>query len=324
MRASKPVCNDPKSSQESVAQAALGATICAERNFFQYNVEMQGGKWNKTAQGSRELHSIGLVGCGTIGSRVAEMGHGCGFKVYYTDIRGPRPEMEGIAEFVETREELYKLTRVITLHTWGGQENYDLIDADDIAMMQPETTLVNFARGCLVNEQALVDGHEAGQIHRYHGDVFKQEKKNGQPFKSILAGRSWTSLSPHVGGSTEDNWKRIAEFMAGEVILTVRFGNLNTVRNLPPREQVPFDLAEGGPRTRIFYAHHNRAGAANQLIGPLAEAGFNKLYDRTEPGEGDIATCVVDFEVVRDDPRFLEIIQRVHESDDCIDIRICA
>lgn len=161
-----PVLNAPGAFAEAVAECAIGLTLMVTRHLGAIDRGIRAGGWPKI-QG-RELRgaTLGMIGYGAIGRRIAELGRAFGMEVVFHDpfVEGslPVPEVAAAAD-------------VLCLACALTAENRHMVDAGLLASMKPESVLVNVARGPLVDTDALVAALSAGQIAGAGLDVFEDE-----------------------------------------------------------------------------------------------------------------------------------------------------
>ena len=224
------VFNIPGGSSQSVAEYAIGSIINVMKKMTWANNDMKRGVFDRVKYRSQELEgkTIGIVGIGQIGMRVAQLALAFGMKVLANDpyVRivydpntwdgltpTPKIEMVGL-------EELLKRSDVVTLHCPLNQETHHLISTRELAMMQPHAYLVNTARGPIVDEEALRDALLEGQIAGAAIDVLDKEPTRGVPYETPLMelDDSLCILSPHLGGVTLESQARIGVIVANRIM----------------------------------------------------------------------------------------------------------
>lgn len=204
------VRNTPNSSSASVAELALAHMFSLARFVGISNVTMREGKWNKKNYTGIELagKTLGLVGFGRISIELAKKATALGMKVVYTNRRGPR---EDFPEYgYSTLEELLRISDFVSIHTPSLEGGKSLIGKDELKMMKNTAYLVNCARGGVVDEEALLQALESGDLAGAGIDVFVEEP----PKNSALINHPNVSVTPHIGGSTAEAQERIG----GEIV----------------------------------------------------------------------------------------------------------
>ncbi len=224
------VFNVPGGSSQSVAETTLGLIINVTKKLVQANNDVKAGVFDRVKYGSLELEgkTLGLVGIGQIGMRVARLALAFGMKVLANDpyVRivydpnvwdGTTPSAR--IELVDL-EELLKRSDVVSLHCPLNAETRHLISSRELAMMQPHAFLINTARGPVVDEQALRDALVEKRIAGAAVDVFDAEPTRGVPFETPLLGLDDATclLSPHIAGVTRESQARIGVIVANRVM----------------------------------------------------------------------------------------------------------
>ena len=225
------VVNTPAASSLSVAELVIAHMFSMARWLHEANRNMPtkgdtefGALKKKYSKGS-ELRgkTLGIIGFGRIGQEAAKIGLGAGMKIIASDpyiadatltldIQGA-PKIE-IKIKTSSQDDVLAQSDFITLHVPGGK----VITKNEIAKMKKGVMLINASRGGVIDEKDLIDGLNSGQIAHAALDVFEGEPK---PKKEILS-HPQISLSPHVGGSTEESQERIGIELAEKIIHFLR------------------------------------------------------------------------------------------------------
>jgi D-3-phosphoglycerate dehydrogenase len=198
------VFNAPFSNTRSIAELVVALSVVLLRNVADKSVAVHRGVWLKDSRGSFELRrkTIGILGCGNIGSQVSVMAEALGMNVVYYDIQKKLPF--GNAEQVRDLRELCRRANVVTLHVPSNATTRNMINEETLSYFQKRTIFLNYSRGDVVDLNALRaairDGRIGGAV-----DVFPDEpEKNGDGFASVLQNLPNVILTPHIGGSTEE------------------------------------------------------------------------------------------------------------------------
>ena len=284
------VFNAPYSNTRSVVELAIGLTITLMRDVVDKSAAMHEGRWNKSADGSRELRgkTLGIVGYGAIGSQLSVLAEALGMRVIFHDL-SERLAL-GNAKRMRSLDALLAEADVVTLHVDGRRENANLIGASELQMMRPGTLFLNLSRGHVVNVGALAQAIGSGRIGGAALDVFPEEPRtNADPFDSPLMGLKNVILTPHIGGSTEEAQEAIAEFAAERLLGYLNRGDTTFCVNLPNVQ-----LAEVSGGHRILHIHRNQSGVLAELNRALAAAGLNILgqHLKTDERTGYVITDV--------------------------------
>jgi len=204
------VTNTPEASSLSVAELALAHMLVLARKMVPANLTMKRGEWNKNQYTGIELSgkTLGIVGMGRIGKILAQKASLLGMKIVYYDIIIPQG-LDNSFQYLPFAE-LLSQSDFISLHTsFNGNSSY-LIDEPQLKKMKKSAFLINTARGNLVNEKALLEALNKGEIAGAGIDVYCEE-----PCQNItLLQDERISVTPHIGASTQE-----AQFRIGQEII---------------------------------------------------------------------------------------------------------
>ena len=211
--------NTPGVLTDATAELALGLTLAAARQIPAAELQLRAGSWSgwdpSDYRGS-ELSgaTFGVVGMGRIGLRYAELISGFGGDLLYTSRSAVDRSEERLPGRRVGLEELLRESDVVSLHLAASRENKHLITRESIAMMKPQSILVNTARGSLVDADALAEALREGRLGAVGLDVFENEP--GVPESLRNAPRA--VLTPHIGSATYRARDAMAELTARNVI----------------------------------------------------------------------------------------------------------
>jgi D-3-phosphoglycerate dehydrogenase len=306
------VFNAPFSNTRSVVELALGEIIMLARRIPEKNPKMHRGEWDKSAGGSFEVRGkkLGIIGYGNIGSQLSVVAEAIGMQVLYYDVA--EKLQLGNAVKVRTLDELLQQADIVTLHVDGRQENTHLIGARELALMKPGALLLNNARGHVVDVPALAAVLRSGHLGGAAVDVFPYEPKtNQESFESELRGLPNVLLTPHIGGSTAEAQRNIAEFVPERIMQYVNTGNTQQSVNFP-NIQLPEQQAH-----RLIHIHHNVPGVLARINNVLAAHHVNILgqYLKTNEHIGYVITDI-------DKQYAPEVIQALREVEHTIKFRV--
>lgn len=201
------VMNTPKASSQSVAELALAHMLSCSRYISIAGYTMREDKWEKKAYGKGiELcgKTLGIVGFGRIGQKLAVMAKAMGMTVVAYDIfHVPGIEEQLGMKYVEM-DELLAVSDFISLHT-PAIDGKPLINAENIAKMKDGVVIVNTSRGNNVDEDALLAALESGKVRGAGLDVFATEP----PTNHALYSHPMVSCTPHIGAATVEAQERI-------------------------------------------------------------------------------------------------------------------
>ena len=264
------VFNAPYSNTRSVVELAIGEIIMLMRSVFQRSTELHQGQWNKTAQGSREVRGkkLGIVGYGNIGKQLSVLAEALGMDVYYYDIEDKLAL--GNATRINDLNELLSLSDVVTLHIDDNLANKNFIGKEEFEIMKEGAFLVNLSRGFVVEIKALKEALLSGKLSGAAVDVYPKEPRANGEYHTELQGLDNVILTPHVGGSTEEAQKDIADFVPGKIMAYINSGNTVDAVNFPN-----IRLPRQTNAHRFLHIHKNVPGVMAKINKVLAEFELN-------------------------------------------------
>src|SRR5471030_1127683 len=260
------VLNTPFGNSITTAEHAITLMLALAREIPQADASTQAGKWEKNRFMGVEIttKTLGIIGCGNIGSIVADRALGLRMKVIAFDpFLSPERARDIGVEKVEL-EDLFKRADFITLHTPLTDKTKNIIDAGAIAKMKKGVRIVNCARGGLVDEQALVDALNSKQVAGAAFDVFVEEPAT----TNVLFGHPNVICTPHLGAATTEAQENVALQVAEQMSDYLLSGAISIAVN------VPAITAEEAPKLRPFIALAERLGS---FAGQLTETGIAKV-----------------------------------------------
>ena len=264
------VFNAPYSNTRSVVELAIGEIIMLMRSVFQRSTELHNGQWNKTAQGSREVRGkkLGIVGYGNIGKQLSVLAEALGMDVYYYDVEDKLAL--GNATRIQNLEDLLTVSDVITLHIDDNAANKNFIGKEELAQMKDGAYLVNLSRGFVVDVKALKEALESGKLAGAAVDVYPDEPRANGDYYTDLKGLDNVILTPHIGGSTEEAQRDIADFVPGKIMAYINSGNTVDAVNFPN-----IRLPRQTKAHRFLHIHKNVPGVMANINRVLAEFELN-------------------------------------------------
>ncbi len=265
--------NAPYSNTRSVAELVIGAAIMLIRKITDKNIAAHNGIWNKEAKGSFELRgkTIGIIGYGNIGTQLSVMAEAMGMKVKFYDIETKLPLGNAVA--VKSIKDLVSSSDIISLHVPETNQTKNLISKAVIKQFKQGTILINYARGEVVDLDALSQAIKDKQVSGAAIDVFPIEpEKNGDKFTSPLQGLSNVILTPHIGGSTEEAQENIGEDVSIKLYQYLERGVSYGSHTIPSISLPPVENAH-----RILHIHNNVPGVLSAINTVMSKNKINIL-----------------------------------------------
>jgi D-3-phosphoglycerate dehydrogenase len=267
------VFNAPYSNTRSVAELVIGASIILIRKILDKNNAAHKGIWQKDAKGSFELRgkTLGIIGYGNIGSQVSVLAEALGMKVIFYDTITKLPL--GNAESRKSIKDIVSQADIVTLHVPETNQTKNIINKSVIKQFKKGSILINYARGEVVDLDALKVALLDGQLSGAAIDVFPLEpEKNGDVFTSPLQHIPNVLLTPHVGGSTEEAQYNIGEDVSAKLLQYLEVGATYGSHTVP---EINLPSQEG--THRILHIHSNVPGVLSEINSRLSENKINIL-----------------------------------------------
>jgi len=302
------VFNAPHANTRSVAELVVGLSVILIRKISDKNIAAHNGIWQKDAKGCYELRgkTLGIIGYGNIGSQVSVLAEALGMHVHYYDIVTKLPH--GNARQLRDLSELLEVSEIVTLHVPSTPATKNMMNAERIGQMRKGAMLLNYARGDVVDLDALRDAIVSGHLSGAAIDTFPGEpEKNGDSFSTVLQNLPNVVLTPHIGGSTEEAQANIGFDVSSKLIKYVEYGASEGSHTVPP---VSLPLQD--QTHRILHIHENVPGVLSEINSRLSEKGINILgqYLKTNDSIGYVILDV-DTELSRE---ALEVLREVNAT----------
>jgi D-3-phosphoglycerate dehydrogenase len=283
------VFNAPYSKTRSVAELVIGAAIMLIRRIPDKNNAAHKGTWLKESSGSYELRgkTLGIIGYGNIGTQVSVLAESLGMKVIFYDVETKLPL--GNASDSRTLKDLLAKADVVTLHVPETESTKNLINKSNLKYCKKGAIIINYARGEVMDLDALRKAIEGGQISGAAVDVFPVEpEKNGDRFESPLQGLPNVILTPHIGGSTEEAQQNIGEDVSIKLLNYLEKGITFGSHTVPALALPPQAASH-----RILHIHKNVPGVLSAINSELSKYKINIVGQYLKTNE-DIGYVVVD------------------------------
>lgn len=308
-----PVFNAPYSNTRSVAELVIAQAILLLRRVPEKNLLAHQGIWQKSAAGSFEARGkkLGIVGYGSIGSQLSVLAESMGMKVFLHDSVTKLPL--GNANQVDSLEALMRECDVLSLHVPENPETRNMIGADELRWMKPESVVINASRGSVVDLDALAVALRENRIAGAAIDVFPHEPASNQDeFASPLRGIPNCILTPHVGGSTMEAQENIGIEVSEKLIKYSDNGSSFNAVNFP---EVTLPAYSG--KHRLLHIHQNRPGVLSEINIVFAKNGIN-INSQYLQTNNEVGYVVMDV----DAEHSKEALNRLNEIDGTIRCRV--
>lgn len=257
------VMNTPFGNSITTAEHAISLMLALARQIPEANNSTKSGKWEKSRFVGVEItgKTLGIIGCGNIGSIVAERALGLKMKiVVYDPFLSPERAIQIGVEKVAL-DALLARSDFISLHTPLTDRTRNILDAAALSKTKPGVRIVNCARGGLIVERALLDALESGQVAGAALDVFSEEP----PASSPLFELEHVVCTPHLGASTAEAQENVALQVAEQMADYLLTGAVSNALNMPSI------TAEEAPRLTPFVTLAEQLGS---FAGQLTQTGL--------------------------------------------------
>ncbi len=211
------VLNTPEAPAEAVAELTMGLILSLARNIPLADRTMKEGKWIKKKLMGWQLRgkTLGTIGLGNIGLKVARLARAFGMKILITKRTPPAPELlkELDGEFIPLREMLQR-SDIVTMHVPLTPQTRHMIGEEQLQLMKKGAYLINMSRGGVVDEKALLEALQSGKLGGAALDVYEEEP----PKDLTLVRMPNVVCTPHIGAQTEEAQKVAATLIAEKLI----------------------------------------------------------------------------------------------------------
>lgn len=288
------VFNAPGANANSVKELVLAGMLLASRNLagaLEYVKNLSGDDLKDQVEAGKKKFvghelsgkTLGVIGLGAIGYRVANAGLDLGMNVQGYDpamtIRNAR-ELSSAVHVAEDLEEVISTSDYLTIHVPLLDSTKGMLDKRKIALLKQDATLLNFSRDELVDETALVKALDKGQLQYYVSDF---PNRLTQSHNKVIA-------LPHLGASTAEAEDNCAVMIADQLQNFLENGNIHNSVNLPNAT-----MSRKGS-LRLTFVHDNKPGVVAQISNILSTEKIN-ILDLLNRSRGELAYTIVDLEI---------------------------
>jgi D-3-phosphoglycerate dehydrogenase len=273
------VMNTPFGNSVTTAEHTIALMMALARQIPEANTSTQAGKWEKNKFMGTELcgKTLGMIGCGNIGSIVADRAQGLKMKVVVYDPYLSKERAQAInVEKVEL-DTLFERADFITIHTPLTDTTRNIVNKNTLKMCKKGVRIINCARGGLVNEADLKAAIESGQVAGAALDVFEVE-----PAKTnVLFGMPQVVCTPHLGASTNEAQENVAVQVAEQMADYLTSGAISNALNIPSMS------AEDAARLKPYLLLADQLGS---FAGQLTETGLKAIQIEYEGAASKLNT----------------------------------
>ena len=260
------VMNTPFGNSITTAEHTIALMMALSRNIPLANTSTHEGKWEKSLFTGTELYSkvLGMIGCGNIGSIVADRAQGLKMqvKVYDPFLTDARAKEIGVQKL--NFDELLKVSDFLTLHVPLTNSTKNIINSNSLKKMKKGSKIINCARGGLVNENDLAKYIKKGHISGAAFDVFSKEPAINNP----LFGLKEVVVTPHLGASTTEAQENVSVQIAEQMSQYLISGAVSNALNIPSV------TAEEVPKLKPYIKLAEQIG---KLAGQITETSIKKI-----------------------------------------------
>ncbi len=226
------VVNSPEGNTVAAAEHTWAMVLSMARQIPQAHGKLKGGVWDKKSfKGVEVLNkTLGVIGLGKIGRRVASYALGMGMRVIASDPFVTEEYAKSIGVELKDLEMVIKESDFITFHIPKAKETMHLVNAEMIKKMKKGVRLVNVARGGIIDENALAEAVKIGQVAAAALDVFEKEPLVSD---SPLLGLDNVVVTPHLGASTVEAQINVAVDVVEQIIEVLKGGAARSAVNIP-------------------------------------------------------------------------------------------
>ena len=311
------VFNTPGANANGVKELVFAGMLLASRDIvggIQWvNENKDDENIGKTAEKAKKAFAgteiagkkLGVIGLGAIGVKVANDATRLGMEVLgfdpYISVNAAWNLSRNV-KHVTNVEDIYKECDFITVHVPLTDTTKGMINKEAVQAMKKGVVILNFARDLLVDEQAVMNGIDAGKIHRYVTDFANP----------TVAGKPGVICTPHLGASTEEAEDNCAIMAVKEIMDYMENGNITHSVNYPD-----CDMGVCKAESRVAILHKNKAGMIAAFTSILSKENVN-VDDMTNKSRGDFAYTLLDLGSKLSE----QVISEIEQVDGVIKIRV--
>lgn len=250
------VINAPDGNTISATEHSMAMILAMARNIPQAHQSLRNKEWKRSAFKGTELYqkTLGVIGAGRIGLGVAQRAKSFGMTILAFDPYLTEEKAKALNITKATIDDIAQQADFVTVHTPLTPKTKGIIDADFFSKAKPTLQIINVARGGIIDEQALINALDAGEISRAAIDVFEHEPATSSP----LITHDKIIVTPHLGASTVEAQEKVAVSVSKEIIDILTDGTVEHAVNAPK-----MDLSKVDDTVKSFIS-------LSQTVGELA------------------------------------------------------
>lgn len=273
------VMNTPFGNSITTAEHAIAMMFAAARKIPEASSSTHAGKWEKSKFMGTELafKTLGLIGCGNIGSIVADRAQGLKMRVVVFDPFLTAERAVDLNVEKVSLDELLKRADFITLHVPLTEQTKNVLNKENLAKTKKGVFIVNCARGGLLDEAALAEAVKSGHVAGAALDVFEEEPATTNP----LFGLENVVCTPHLGASTNEAQENVALQVAEQISEYLTKGTVINAVN------VPSVSAEDASKLKPYIDLGEKLG---KFTGQIIETGIKEVKIEFEGDAADLNT----------------------------------
>ncbi len=291
------VFNTPGGNANAVKELTIASMICVARNVLNAEKWVTGLKGEdsepgKAVEKGKEVFrgpeilgkTVGIIGLGAVGGRVAKACYALGMKVKGYDPYLSNPKKEELKQYVtffDDVDSVYEDSDFISIHIPFTEKNSKFLNKASIDKMKNGVYIINYARGQVVDNDAILDAINLGKVRGFATDF---------PTKAQL-GNDKIFATPHLGAGTPEADENCAIMASMQIKEYLENGNIINSVNFP---NINFERANGD---RITILHKNSVGMLGQITDIVSSKGLN-IENLANKGREDIAYTILDFDTV--------------------------
>lgn len=285
------VFNTPGANSNAVKELAICALLLSSRKITEaaaWAASLKGTEdAPKTVEGGKSKFAgpeiagktLGIIGLGAIGGKIANAADALGMKVIgydpYLSV-GAALHLEPSVKVVTDINDIYKNSDYISIHMPYTPQTKNTIDTEQIEMMKDGVRLINLARGELINSEAVIAAIKAGKVAKYVTDFADD----------VVLGEENVIVLPHLGASTPESEDNCAVMAAEEIIDYIENGNIRNSVNYP-------NLSMNAVGTKICVIHKNVPTTIASITSAVGNEGIN-IENMANASKGDFAYTMLD------------------------------